>query len=249
MRQGPLLVTAAMLLILSNLSMSAQPLSTTAAMPANAENVRRIQEQIDAAGIDAAAYFARHPDVGRRVLDIARTDISTMKRSRALSEQHSAYLAALIEIVGQIGDARAVDLLLDDFVFTQGNNAPRGIARFGSSVVNRMSRLYLNAPSDSVRISVLLTFKFMLKGRHLSPDTAEYRSVRGQLLRASGHANPLIRICSMQGMAALYTDPAAEAVMRRIARGDRHRITLDGRPVFPVRDAAVEALAELRSNR
>lgn len=188
-------------------------------------------------------------DVPERADQVAVALIDTLRRENAVSataqttEEFTSYHGDLALAVGGLGDKRALTVLVD--ILERGNIAMQGVARLGASTALPPLTNLATGPSYSMRNAATLTLGFLLDPTiNPEPVTADQRAdIKAALVAATTDPNRFVRMSAVEGLSRL-PDADVSGVLRRLAESDPFSTVDDsGAAVFPVRQAAMRALA------
>jgi hypothetical protein len=156
------------------------------------------------------------------------------------SEGHSEYYANLIQAVSMFRDKSGIPGLL--LAVNTGGMAFGALAGLGDDALNGALKILPTADAETLW-SLLHVFTQMTDPSNLEQFKAP--DARGKLLNAlalgANDSDPALRRVVAPGLARLGS-PEALQILSRMAQSDPYVVTVDGKPSYPVREAAKAAL-------
>lgn len=159
------------------------------------------------------------------------------------SEAYSDYWQAVTEVVGELRDPQALEILLDPTVLADGSYNVALIAEFGPAILPRLISLYRQPRYRDAQTDLSAIMLALLKSKRVASE-ADRAAIRSIFLEQSYSGDASVRISAVVGL-AYFHDADAVARLKALAQHDEFALPLkNGQQFYTVRVSAGHALAE-----
>ena len=196
---------------------------------------------------DAVRAFLQADPSSRLAITLALTDLLERETDLMYStaapgtEEHSDYFADVIWAVTTLREPLSLKVILR--CINTGGMATGALAAMGDDALRAVLDLLPKADKQT-RLSVLQVLSSMAEPRNLDNLTKEgsRTALVGVLLESANSTDPDFRIIAARALAQFPASPEAVSTLNRLAAADPYIETKDGKPTYPVRQAAAAAL-------
>lgn len=166
------------------------------------------------------------------------------RKNGTLTEAYSEYYGDLIAAVAALRDPRSVDALVG--AIGTGNMATSALAAIGSPAVDPVIEKTKDLDKRTRQGAALTLGKMVDPDLALANDIRPSREkVKQALLQTLGDPEGSVRASSISALSSLK-DPEVVEKLQRISTHDPYKLRTKDVDVFPVREAAKKALANMR---
>jgi hypothetical protein len=157
--------------------------------------------------------------------------------AESYGEGHADYWPRLTNLVGEMHDPRAKEVLLKPSVVRDGTLNPSHLGIFGEAVLPRLIKVFGKPGNKTAEFQLPSIYAHMLR-HNLVTNTKDKAAIRQIFMHETVSPDRFSRGSGAKGLAE-FDDPETLARLRELAQSD---------PDYPVRDDAERALTQRGGN-